>query len=163
MGRWTSKDPILFRGRSANLYKYAASDPINLVDPDGRKVTNKCKCTIFVKPGDKATAEPLKPGETYSGDQDGISIPNRPGEVFKNVDGVDLTVGAGGAVDVDTNAGLSIGGARRAAGQALTGGWKDQDWLDDLHEQKPPDNGWDALFDAVKPKPDQPVPECPGL
>jgi RHS repeat-associated protein len=34
-GRWTTKDPILFRGRDTNLYNYAFSDPINRVDPTG--------------------------------------------------------------------------------------------------------------------------------
>jgi RHS repeat-associated protein len=34
-GRWTAKDPILFRGGDTNLYRYAAGDPINLVDPSG--------------------------------------------------------------------------------------------------------------------------------
>lgn len=34
-GRWTSKDPIRFAGRDTNLYGYALSDPINLVDPRG--------------------------------------------------------------------------------------------------------------------------------
>jgi len=34
-GRWTAKDPIRFGGRSANLYGYVMSDPINLIDPSG--------------------------------------------------------------------------------------------------------------------------------
>lgn len=35
-GRWTAKNPIGFRGRSANLYGYVKNDPINFYDPDGR-------------------------------------------------------------------------------------------------------------------------------
>ncbi len=35
-GRWTAKDPILFRSGRANVYAYAAQDPINRVDPSGR-------------------------------------------------------------------------------------------------------------------------------
>ena len=35
MGRWTSKDPILFRGGDTNLYGYAISDPINRIDRSG--------------------------------------------------------------------------------------------------------------------------------
>jgi RHS repeat-associated protein len=34
-GRWTSKDPINFRGGSANLYGYVTNDPINWVDITG--------------------------------------------------------------------------------------------------------------------------------
>jgi RHS repeat-associated protein len=32
IGRWVSKDPILFKGHQANLYVYAGNDPINRAD-----------------------------------------------------------------------------------------------------------------------------------
>ncbi len=35
IGRWVSKDPILFEGRQANLYVYVGNDPINWADPLG--------------------------------------------------------------------------------------------------------------------------------
>jgi RHS repeat-associated protein len=35
VGRWTSKDPILFRGGGANLYAYSSGDPINRLDVVG--------------------------------------------------------------------------------------------------------------------------------
>ena len=34
-GRWTSKDPIGFKGGDSNLYGYVLNDPVNLVDRDG--------------------------------------------------------------------------------------------------------------------------------
>jgi RHS repeat-associated protein len=35
MGRWVSKDPILFAGGSLGLYSYCNNDPINCIDPSG--------------------------------------------------------------------------------------------------------------------------------
>jgi RHS repeat-associated protein len=35
LGRWTAKDPITFRGDSANLFGYVVNDPVNLNDPTG--------------------------------------------------------------------------------------------------------------------------------
>jgi RHS repeat-associated protein len=32
VGRWTAKDPILFRGRDTDLYGYAWGDPVNITD-----------------------------------------------------------------------------------------------------------------------------------
>ncbi|KYG68555.1 hypothetical protein AZI87_04750 [Bdellovibrio bacteriovorus] len=34
-GRWTSKDPILFRGGDTNLCGYVLQDPVNFIDPEG--------------------------------------------------------------------------------------------------------------------------------
>jgi len=34
-GRWTAKDPIRFKGRSANLYGYVFNNPVNRTDPSG--------------------------------------------------------------------------------------------------------------------------------
>jgi len=35
VGRWTTKDPILFKGGSANLYGYVVNDPVNRFDING--------------------------------------------------------------------------------------------------------------------------------
>jgi RHS repeat-associated protein len=35
VGRWVSRDPLLFGGGSANIYVYAGDDPVNFVDPFG--------------------------------------------------------------------------------------------------------------------------------
>lgn len=36
VGRWTSKDPILFNGGDTNLYGYVINDPVNFIDVDGK-------------------------------------------------------------------------------------------------------------------------------
>lgn len=36
IGRWMSRDPILFNGEDTNLYGYTLNSPVNYVDPDGR-------------------------------------------------------------------------------------------------------------------------------
>jgi RHS repeat-associated protein len=36
-GRWTAKDPIRFDGDGPNLYGYVVSNPVNLIDPEGKK------------------------------------------------------------------------------------------------------------------------------
>jgi RHS repeat-associated protein len=38
VGRWTSKDPILFEGDDTNLYGYTANDPVNWIDPYGEEM-----------------------------------------------------------------------------------------------------------------------------
>jgi RHS repeat-associated protein len=44
VGRWTAKDPILFNGDGPNLYVYVLNDPVNMIDPWGRKSwTNEAK------------------------------------------------------------------------------------------------------------------------
>lgn len=35
VGRWISKDPILFQGGDTNLYNYVLNDPVNFIDPNG--------------------------------------------------------------------------------------------------------------------------------
>jgi RHS repeat-associated protein len=39
-GRWTAKDPVLFGGGDANLYRYALGDPMNHIDPSGLECTD---------------------------------------------------------------------------------------------------------------------------
>lgn len=53
IGRWTSKDPILFGGGDVNLYGYVQNDPINWIDPDGLTKT---------KPGQVLENDPMAGG-----------------------------------------------------------------------------------------------------
>ncbi|MBT8350398.1 MAG: RHS repeat-associated core domain-containing protein, partial [Deltaproteobacteria bacterium] len=57
IGRWTAKDPILFRGGSIDLYGYCLNDPVNLLDPTGLwDMINSYKALYGSKPG---SARPL--------------------------------------------------------------------------------------------------------
>ncbi len=48
VGRWTSKDPIGFRGRQTNLYEYVRSTPNMSIDPSGlrRYTEGETRCII---------------------------------------------------------------------------------------------------------------------
>jgi RHS repeat-associated protein len=37
VGRWTAKDPILFKGGTANLYEYVMNNPLKYIDPTGNE------------------------------------------------------------------------------------------------------------------------------
>jgi RHS repeat-associated protein len=42
IGRWMTKDPILFNGGDTNLYGYVLQDPVNYWDPTGYISTGQC-------------------------------------------------------------------------------------------------------------------------
>lgn len=42
-GRWTSKDPILFKGGNTNLFGYVSNDPVNWIDPSGLRDEVACR------------------------------------------------------------------------------------------------------------------------
>jgi len=46
VGRWISKDPILFDGGQANLYVYVGNDPINALDPNGMAAGDLLRCLL---------------------------------------------------------------------------------------------------------------------
>jgi len=50
IGRWLSKDPILFNGGDTNLYGYVLNDPVNFIDPTGniKLVTPATPVTSFL-------------------------------------------------------------------------------------------------------------------
>ena len=67
-GRWTAKDPILFGG-GTNLYAYALSNPLNLIDVTGRIVL---RALPSENDRDNRTPRPVVvPGGGSSGDVDG--------------------------------------------------------------------------------------------
>jgi|GEM_PF-2335775 len=156
---WTLQNPLGISG-GVNLYAYCGNDPGNFVDLLGLAVYNNSDVTIWVKPekdmpGIKIKgndAYPIKPGGCWPSGQDGIAVPTvRPGEVYKNVTGTDVTVNKDGTVNWSTDAGGVIDWAEQTGGQIARGGWKKKDWQDKLHKRKPPDDGWDKLFKKSTP------------
>jgi RHS repeat-associated protein len=154
-GIWSAKDPLLFGGGSGNLYEYAAGDPVNGIDYDGRAVKNNCSCTVYVKPEsikEPVQAIPVPPGGVYEGrNQDGIAVPWRPGQVFKTTDLMDATIHPDGTITTESNLG---GAVLLPAAQAVLGGWKGQDFLEERRDA--PDLSWDPLFsmfDVSRPVP----------
>ncbi len=68
VGRWTSKDPIHFRGNDANLFGYVMSDPVNMIDPSGQYLIptlRRLLSDLFMPP-------PLNRDENRDSDGDGL-------------------------------------------------------------------------------------------
>ena len=92
-GRWTAKDPPLFRAGSPNLVAYSSDDPVNLVDPDGRWCRNNSPFWVPVKPENSAReVEWLAPGEDFDEPVDGARPPAWDGDWFKVSDFTDITI-----------------------------------------------------------------------
>jgi RHS repeat-associated protein len=120
-----------------NLYRYADNDPTNRSDPSGLLVINTTSNTIHVKPEFDPTAVPLGPGDIYWRRHDGIATPcSQPNQVYKSIDFVPIIVLPSGSV-------FTVG-----PNQTFGGGWKDEQWLEELH--KLGDHGWDSLFSAAR-------------
>lgn len=60
VGRWLSKDPILFKGGDVNLYGYTFNDPINFIDPSGLSGVefDRKSGRIYIYPGGEGTYGP---------------------------------------------------------------------------------------------------------
>ncbi|CAK8715292.1 RHS repeat-associated core domain-containing protein [Candidatus Electrothrix gigas] len=50
IGRWVAKDPILFAGGDVDLYGYVLGDPVNLVDPEGLRLSISLPVVLLVLP-----------------------------------------------------------------------------------------------------------------
>jgi RHS repeat-associated protein len=116
-------------------------------EPD---VTNNGPNVIFVKQESDAKRDQIiqvSPNTTWKGDQDGIADPcGHPGQVFKSVDGQDITFTNG---DASTSASPSLTFVARVksrAGQLVLGGWQGDGFLQDHGD-------WKSLFDAAKQTP----------
>ena len=55
LGRWVSRDPVLFGG-GVNLFAYAANDPVNLVDPNGENPLAGAAAACALNPACAAAA-----------------------------------------------------------------------------------------------------------
>jgi RHS repeat-associated protein len=73
-GRWTAKDPIGFGGQQANLFAYVQNDPINMIDPDGNKIT----VVVGQRPDDYAHPDRVAPEKQGSTDLDPLSGSTNP-------------------------------------------------------------------------------------
>jgi len=65
VGRWTSKDPIGFRGGDENLYGYVLDDPVNKTDAEGRQLGEAAAALGPLWGG--AAIEPTPFGEIVAG------------------------------------------------------------------------------------------------
>lgn len=95
IGRWTSKDPILFAGGTSNLYEYALNDPVNYVDLNGLQVVTL-----------QATARAQLMFTYYH--TIGVAYDGNNLGVFYSIGGgLGIGVGASAGVEVTVNPGLS--------------------------------------------------------
>lgn len=149
----------------ANRSDILAWETFTLVDVDHRKFVdgrpmfafhNNSNHTVFVKPENANTAVEVRPHEPYEGRIDGICVPAKmPNKVLKVVDNCDAEVKDDRIVVHCNDANLeSFGvpwdqeipgssGANAQVMQRFIGGWKNS----------PPDDGWNAVFDACEPAP----------
>ena len=145
VGRWTSKDPILFNGGQANLYVYVGNDPVNRIDPKGLAyVHNGSSRDVWIATEDGSDAVLLPPGESAlvdgiynTGDApvSGADPCNDAVRKFRDWGAWELFDGDDGSVRI---------GASDAASWLLDAvdlgtGWKDDSW----------GHGWD-------PRPNRP-------
>lgn len=117
VGRWLSKDPILFAGGDTNLYGYVMSDPVNFIDPMG---TDSWFVTTIGGKNDL-------PGHTYFVVDDPVNIGKfRVFDLFPK-GGLSTPIGQGTAREQTLSA-LQVANL----GLILTG-WKKQSSGDDMN------------------------------
>ncbi len=119
---------------------------------EGGSYTNHSPFVTWVKGENSDRVYPVPPGVTYPWAIDGFADPiNRPGEVFKVIDGLHTfynLVDGQPAVDFTPDSNLSaIAGLTIA--QSIKGGWKDSSWHAEIRAST--DYGWDKLFEISRP------------
>ncbi|CAE79188.1 RHS repeat-associated core domain-containing protein [Bdellovibrio bacteriovorus] len=113
VGRWTSKDPILFKGGDSNLYGYVLNDPVNFVDPNGLMVISISWGSSFFASNSPGSATG-KSGSLSSG----IAFDTSSGKFFTfhtsghGTDAIGLVAGTG------VSLGISSGGIDEFFGKA---------------------------------------------
>lgn len=89
VGRWTSKDPIRFEGSDTNLYGYVLVDPVNVADPDGRRV-------VYLG--------------NYAGGGAGPAVQNQGAIAIDGSGNVGLTLSVGGGAQFGPSGGFGLVG-----------------------------------------------------
>ncbi|HEX7317273.1 MAG TPA: hypothetical protein VF297_25470 [Pyrinomonadaceae bacterium] len=115
-------------------------------------VMNNSRTTIYVKPEEGGGALPVGPGGLWREPIDGVATHKYKDRVYKVVSGTRVTIDEDGDVDPDLSIPIVLSARPVTVGQMpvgdlanfVAGGWKDQKWLEERHEEK--DTGWDALF-----------------
>jgi RHS repeat-associated protein len=124
-GRWTTQDPIGFRGGQSNLYAYVLNDPVNSVDSSG--------LGNFVA-GIGASFVAIIGGDAALGIAVNVDVTKNEDLGDRLLDHVGLFAGANGGIGVNASVGPFIGATRgslanvggdsvnASAGNALFGG-----------------------------------------
>ena len=66
IGRWLSKDPILFDGGDTNLYGYVMQDPVNFIDPTGEVLIAPIIGGVLVGGGFDLAAQLIQSGGNFN-------------------------------------------------------------------------------------------------
>lgn len=162
----TQTDPLLeARKRAEHKSTKASADGVEkkpqfdyqtVVSPidrvEGGSYTNHSPFVTWVKGENSDRVYPVPPEVTYPWTIDGFADPiNRPGEVYKVVDGLHTFynfVDGRPAIDFTPDSQLSaITGLTIA--QSLKGGWKDASWHAEIRANT--DYAWDKLFEISRP------------